>query len=64
MADRSKSFQFIIDTLCRSYNPDTSVNMPVWARARSLATTCAITIVFSSYAYLDVSVQRVRSYIR
>jgi hypothetical protein len=25
MADRSKSFQFVIDTLCRSYNPDTSV---------------------------------------
>jgi len=31
----------------------------VWATARSLATTCAITFVFFSSAYLDVSVQRV-----
>ena len=31
----------------------------VWAIPSSLATTTGITIVFSSYAYLDVSVQRV-----
>ena len=31
----------------------------VWANPRSLATTCGITIVFSSSGYLDVSVPRV-----
>ena len=31
---------------------------------RSLATTCGITVVFSSSSYLDVSVQRVRSSFR
>eukprot|EP00494_Astrolonche_serrata_P022241 UN22498 len=31
----------------------------VWAPPRSLATTCGITIVFSSSGYLDVSVPRV-----
>ena len=34
---------------------------PVWANARSLATTCAIVVTFFSYGYLDVSVPRVRS---
>ena len=43
----------------RSYNPGNAVTSPVWALARSLATTCAITIVFSSSGYLDVSVPRV-----
>ena len=33
---------------------------PVWALARSLATTCAIIVIFSSSGYLDVSVPRVR----
>ena len=33
---------------------------PVWAPARSLATTCAIIVIFSSSGYLDVSVPRVR----
>ena len=33
---------------------------PVWANARSLATTCAIILIFSSSGYLDVSVPRVR----
>ena len=32
----------------------------VWATARSFATTCAITFVFFSSGYLDVSVPRVR----
>ena len=32
---------------------------PVWALARSLAATGAITVVFSSSGYLDVSVRRV-----
>src|SRR5690606_12845301 len=44
----------------QSYNPDPAVTGSVWANPRSLATTCGITVVFSSYAYLDVSVQRVR----
>ena len=43
----------------RSYNPSDAVTSLVWAGARSLATTCAITIVFSSSGYLDVSVPRV-----
>ena len=33
--------------------------LPVWALPRSLATTCGITVVFSSCGYLDVSVPRV-----
>ncbi len=47
-------------TTTQSYNPDHAVTWTVWASPRSLATTCGITLVFSSYAYLDVSVQRVR----
>ena len=43
----------------RSYNPRPAVTGRVWAAARSLATTCAITFVFSSSGYLDVSVPRV-----
>ena len=42
-----------------SYNPIRAVTRMVWAVSRSLATTYEITIVFSSSAYLDVSVQRV-----
>ncbi len=43
-----------------SYNPHLAVTTWVWANPRSLATTCGITIVFSSSGYLDVSVPRVR----
>ena len=43
-----------------SYNPDIAVTTSVWANTLSLATTHAITFVFFSSAYLDVSVQRVR----
>ena len=44
----------------RSYNPDDCIaTMSVWAVARSLATTCAITFVFSSSGSCDVSVPRV-----
>ena len=46
-------------TTLQSYNPEVAVTTPVWALTRSLATTYVITIVFSSSAYLDVSVQRV-----
>ena len=45
----------------RSYNPGRGfATAPVWAPARSLATTCAIILIFSSSGYLDVSVPRVR----
>ena len=43
----------------RSYNPGLAVTSPVWALPSSLATTNGITIVFSSSAYLDVSVRQV-----
>ena len=43
-----------------SYNPIIAETSMVWASSVSLATTQEITIVFFSYAYLDVSVQRVR----
>ena len=46
-----------------SYNPGHSVKHPVWAAPRSLATTCGITVVFSSCRYLDVSVPCVSSII-
>jgi hypothetical protein len=43
----------------QSYNPAPALTGAVWAFPRSLATTCGITIVFSSSGYLDVSVLRV-----
>ena len=46
--------------MSQSYNPQNAVTCWVWAVSRSLATTWEITFVFSSSAYLDVSVQRVR----
>ncbi len=50
---------------CRSpstgpYNPARALTRPVWALPLSLTTTRGITVVFSSSAYLDVSVRRVR----
>ena len=47
--------------MSQSYNPDNAETLSVWALPRSLATTSGITIVFSSYGYLDVSVPRVNS---
>ena len=51
-------------TPCRGAGPTTpgaaQRTAPVWANARSLATTCAIIVIFSSSGYLDVSVPRVR----
>ena len=49
---------------CGPYNPDDAATSPVWAGPLSLATTRGITIVFSSSAYLDVSVQQVRLLVR
>ena len=46
--------------MSRSYNPANAETLTVWALARSLATTCAIIFIFSSYGYLDVSVPHVR----
>ena len=46
------------------YNPARALTRPVWALPLSLTTTRGITVVFSSSAYLDVSVRRVRLPIR
>ena len=49
--------------LCRSGGPTTprgALTPAVWALARSLATTGAIILIFSSCGYWDVSVPRVR----
>ena len=43
-----------------SYYPGTALTAPVWAVPLPLAATHGITVVFSSSAYLDVSVRRVR----
>ena len=59
LIDFPKSFHFTPNQLCQSYNPILAVTSMVWALSLSLATTHEITIVFSSSAYLDVSVQRV-----
>ena len=48
------------NTISWSYNPHNAVTLWVWALSCSLATTYEIIIIFSSYAYLDVSVRRVR----
>ena len=46
-------------SMMQSYNPEIAETISVWAISISLAATPEITIVFSSYAYLDVSVQRI-----
>ena len=46
----------------QSYNPRYAVTCLVWALSLSLATTQEIIVIFSSSAYLDVSVRQVRSY--
>jgi hypothetical protein len=55
-------FLFVVILLCRSYNPSLAVTKLVWALSCSLATTYEIIIIFSSSAYLDVSVQQVRAF--
>ena len=57
-------FRFILIFMLWSYNPGYAVTYPVWAVSISLATTLEITIVFSSYAYLDVSVQHVSAFMQ
>ncbi len=58
-APLSKGFQFIAHRITWSYNPNIAGTTLVWTNPISLATTLGITFVFSSSAYLDVSVQRV-----
>ena len=60
MAALSKAFQFNVQGTLWSYNPKIAETTLVWADPLSLATTNGITLVFSSSAYLDVSVRRVR----
>jgi hypothetical protein len=43
----SHTVQFRLTLIMWSYNPGIAVTIPVWALARSLATTCAITKLFS-----------------
>src|SRR5699024_550372 len=57
----SKPFYFVKHSMSQSYNPDFAVTKSVWAIPRSVATTSGMAIVSSSSAYLDVSVQQVRS---
>jgi hypothetical protein len=52
----SQSVRINITSKKKSYNPKFAVTKLVWAVPLSLATTCGITIVFSSCRYLDVSV--------
>jgi hypothetical protein len=59
MVKNSKLFHYTFNLRVQSYNPGSAETKPVWAISISLAATPEITIVFSSYAYLDVSVQRV-----
>ena len=59
-APLSKGFQFNAQRMSWSYNPNVAETTLVWTNPISLATTLGITFVFSSSAYLDVSVQRVR----
>ena len=55
----SKLFDYTSQYYFRGPYPNIIITL-VWAVPRSLATTSGITIVFSSYGYLDVSVPRVR----
>ena len=60
-APLSKGFQFVAQRIPWSYNPNIAGTTLVWTNPISLATTLGISVDFCSSAYLDVSVQRVRS---
>ena len=67
LAPLSRSFHS--DDLLRFLDDPTTPTGPrrtpwVWALPRSLATTCGIIVIFSSYGYLDVSVPHVRPRVR
>ena len=55
----SRPFQFIVNWILQSYNPDIAVTISVWASSISLAATLEIDVSFFSSGYLDVSVHRV-----
>ena len=57
---RALPLAFLPDFVVGPTTPAVASTTPVWAPALSLATTRAITFVFSSSGYLDVSVPRVR----
>ena len=59
IAKLSNLFVFLVHEMSWSYYPIYAETYMVWANPSSLAATMGITIVFFSYAYLDVSVQRV-----
>ena len=59
IAKISNLFHYTFFRIFQSYNPKIAETILVWAISTSLAATTEITIVFFSYAYLDVSVQRV-----
>ena len=50
-----------VNATLQSYNPTYAVTWMVWALSLSLATTQEIIVIFSSSAYLDVSVRQVCS---
>ena len=62
MAGFPTPFRFILLVMLWSYYPIYAVTYMVWASSISLATTLEITVVFSSSAYLDVSVQQVSAF--
>ena len=64
IAKLSNLFYYTLLRMSQSYNPNFAETKMVWAISTSLAATTEITIVFSSSAYLDVSVQRVRVFLR
>jgi hypothetical protein len=59
MAGFPTPFRFSLIVMLWSYYPIYAVTYMVWASSISLATTLEITVVFSSSAYLDVSVRQV-----
>ena len=58
MAALSRRVPLALQTIAQALQPPEAC-LGVWANPRSLATTCGITVVFSSSGYLDVSVPRV-----
>jgi hypothetical protein len=58
MAALSRHVPLALQTIAQALQPPKAC-LGVWANPLSLATTCGITVVFSSSGYLDVSVPRV-----
>src|SRR6201991_2240013 len=64
MAGFPTPFRFHLIVMLWSYYPVYALTYMVWASSISLATTLEITIVFSSSAYLDVSVRQVSAFMQ